>query len=217
VTTPASAALTPQAFCRRILTALRQRMQPDHDSSYLEMLLTYFIDVNPSPEDFQVRLARYVTDGRPGIAEAAATVQAASRRSAPDAPLPLPPLAETLRVLGALVDEAGAEAALLEITADGVQLRMFGELSQRTLRPHEVHQESAARTVLRGRVPADDPAAAHRYEALLRTVGTLLDKEYAPSYRIMVMPGLIGVHSGTGHYVAYPLADLLAQQKAARP
>jgi len=174
-----------------MLTALRQRMQPDHDSSYLEMLLTYFIDVNPSPENFQLRLARYVADGRPGIAEAAVTVQAASRRSARDAPPPLPPLAETLRVLGALVDEAGAEAALLEITADGVELRVFGELSQRTLRPHEVHQESAARTVLRGRILSDDPGAASRYELLLRTVGTLLDKEYAPSYRIAVMPRLL--------------------------
>jgi hypothetical protein len=200
-----------------MLTALRQRMQPDHESSYLEMLLTYFIDVNPTPEAFQVRLARYVADGHPGIAEAAATVQAASRRRARDATPPLPPLAETLRVLGALVDEAGAESALLEITAAGVQLRVFGELSQRTLQPLEVHQESAARTVLRGRVLADDPTAASRYELLLRTVGTLLDKEYAPSYRIVVMPGLIGVHSGTGHYTAYPLAELLAQQQAARP
>src|SRR5438067_731219 len=80
ISTPSSEALAPQAFCRRILTALRQRMQPDHESSYLEMLLTYFIDLNPTPEDFSVRLAHYVADGRPGIGEAAATLQEASRR-----------------------------------------------------------------------------------------------------------------------------------------
>src|SRR4051812_41109495 len=191
-------------------------MQPDHESSYLEMLLTYFIDLNPTPEEFSVRLARYVADGRPGIADAAATLQEASRRSAPDATLPIPPLSETLRVLGALVDEAGADAAILEITEDVVQLRLFGELSQRTLTPLELQQESHARTVLRGQVPTDDPSASSRYETLLRTVGTLLDKEYAPSYRIVAMPGLIGVHSGTGHYVAYSVAELLARQKASR-
>jgi hypothetical protein len=206
---PSTASLTPQAFCRRILTALRQRMRADHESSYLQMLLTYFIDLDPSAEEFDALLARYVADGRPGIAEAALILQDARRRSLPDAPPPLPPLSETLRTVGAVLDEAGAQVATIELSDHGVLLRLFKEAEERTLSPLQVHQESSARTALRGQVSAD---ASVRYEALLRMVGILLDREYAPAYRLFVTPQLIGVHSSTGHYAAFPRETLVEQQ-----
>jgi hypothetical protein len=209
LSTPADASLTPQAFCRRILTALRQRMRADHESSYLQMLLTYFIDLDPPAEEFDAPLARYIADGRPGIAEAAQILRDAHRRSAPDVPPPLPPLSETLRTLGAVLDEAGAQVATIELSDRGVQLRLCREPEERTLSPLQVHQESAARGALRGQVTADAPV---RYEALLRTVGTLLEREYAPGYRLFVTPELIGVHGSTGHYAAFPRETLVVRQ-----
>src|SRR4051812_49945804 len=71
------AALTPRSLCRRILTAVRQRLHPDRELSYLEMVLTYFIDLDPSPERFARQLDEYVADARPGIADAAATLRVA--------------------------------------------------------------------------------------------------------------------------------------------
>jgi hypothetical protein len=212
MSTPA-ASLTPQALCRRILAALRHRMQADHESTYLQMLLTYFIDLNPTVEEFGARLARYVADGRPGIADAARILQDASRRSAPDASPPLPPLSETLRTLGALVDEAGAAVATIEITDHGAHVCFFGALGERTLSPLEVQQEGSTRVALRGQVAA---AASVRYEVLLRTVGRRLESEYAPAYRLLVTPELIGVHSSTGHYAGFPRAELIAEQPATR-
>jgi len=213
MSTPSAEALPPQALCRRILTALRHRMRADHESTYLQMLLTYVIDLNPTNEEFGALLARYVADGRPGIAEAARILQETRRRSAPEASPPLPPLPETLRTLGALLDEAGAAVATIEITDQGAHVCVFGKLDERTLSPLEVQQESSTRVALRGQVAA---AAAVRYEVLLRSVGTRLEREYAPAYRLLVTPELIGVHCSTGHYAGFPREELIAQQQATK-
>ena len=210
---PSDASLTPQALCRRILDALRHRLRADHESTYLEMLLTYVIDLDPTADEFDVLLARYVADGRLGIADAARILQEARRRSAPDSPPPLPPLSETLRTLGALVDEIGAPVATIELTDHGAQVCYFGEVERRTLSPLEVQQESSTRAALRGQVAATGPV---RYEVLLRTLGTLLEREYAPSYRLLVTPELIGVHTGTGHYAGFQREELMAHQQPTR-
>src|SRR5207302_1300746 len=51
--------LAPQAWCRRVLTSLNQRQVAEREAGYLEMLLTYFIERDPTAEAFTGMLAGY--------------------------------------------------------------------------------------------------------------------------------------------------------------
>jgi hypothetical protein len=172
VSEPTVFSRTPRAWCLRILSSLDRRAAPGREASNLELLLTYFIQQDPSADDFNAALAQHVASTRPSVAEAAWLLQRSWLRgdwtlAAPTAPL----LAETLRALGAHLDEAGAEAACLVVTAEGARLQAFGAEAQ-SLALAELWQEIAARTALRGQLGPDDRAAADRYETRLRAVAS---------------------------------------------
>src|SRR5581483_8807903 len=97
---------TPQEWCYRILTALRQHQVHRREVGSLETLLSYFIELDPSAEAFTALLSQYAADPRPEIAQAAGHLQGAWRRAQLDnAQPPVMPLQETLRTFGALLDD----------------------------------------------------------------------------------------------------------------
>ena len=73
--------IPPAAWCRRVLTSLSQQETNSPVTGHVEMLLTYYIQVEPAAADFDASLERYVNDQRPRIAEAAALLQNAWRRT----------------------------------------------------------------------------------------------------------------------------------------
>jgi hypothetical protein len=210
------AALTPRALRRRILTAVHQRLHPDRELSYLQMLLTYFIDLDPSPENFAGQLDEYVADAHPGIAEAAATPRAAWQRSQRQVQEPALPLPEVLRLLGAALDTEHAAMATLDVRPAEVTLRRFGLLQEEHLDARALQHERAVRQALRGRVPATGPAAEARYEPILRALGTGLEAEPPQAYTVVVARQLVGVDGSRGYFRLFPAADLLARAQASQ-
>jgi hypothetical protein len=204
--------LTPRAWCRRVLTALHERATPGSNVGDLPMLLAYLIELNPSAELFAELLARCSADSRPGVADAARVLQRSWERGLSGADvLPLPPLAEILRTLGALLDASGARGAYLAVTPDVVRVQTFGEQSIVDLGAQELRQEIAAYTALRGQVPAGPTDVRH--ETRLRAIGMALDAEPSQSYELAVMPRAVLVEGTAGYYrvfTADDLADLVA-------
>jgi hypothetical protein len=207
--------LTPQAWCRRVLTSLNQRQVPAREAGYLEMLLTYFIERDPSPEGFTALLAQFAADPRAGIAEAAGLLQQSwlRGRTGSAAP-PFPPLSEALRTVGGLLDDSAARYAHIALTSQGVRLLTFGdgEPSQRTIDLAELQQEIAARTALRGQV---SPASSARRELLLRAVGWVLEPEPAQDYDIIVMPRVVVVEGAEQYYRLFSTEELVELAAAA--
>jgi hypothetical protein len=159
--------LAPQAWCRRVLTAMSQRQVAEREAGYLEMLLTYFIERDPTAEAFTGMLAQYTDDPRPGIAEAAALLQRSWQRGR-TVSAPFPPLTEVLRTLGGLLDDGNVRYAYLAVSRAGVRVLTFGgEPYQRSIDHAELQQEIAARTALRGQVPPCDQAEGVSREARL--------------------------------------------------
>jgi hypothetical protein len=210
--------LTPQAWCRRILTSLSQREVQRREAGNLEMLLSYFIQLDPTAEAFDELLAQYVSDPRPGIAEAAALLQSSwlRGRTAARAPEPAPPaLQETLRTLGALIDEAGARIVYLAVEPHRAQVQRFGgEPTQQAISRAELMQEIAARQALRGQVPAVDPTSAELFETRLRAVGAELDREPSQAYELVITPRSVVVEGSAGYHRVFTLDELGALMQA---
>jgi hypothetical protein len=119
----------PEAWCRRILTSLARRKLQDRTAGHLEMLLTFFIEMNPPADAFGALLARHAESGRAGLSEAAGVLQRAWQGGHDTAGgLLLPPLQETLRTLGARIDDTGARAAYLTLSPDNAHLQPIGAL-----------------------------------------------------------------------------------------
>jgi hypothetical protein len=209
------APLAPNAWCRRILTSLTQRKVGGREAGDLEMLLTFFIESDPNPQTFTDMLARYANDPRAGIAEASELLQRAwlRGRTGTTAP-PMPTLHETLRTVGALLDEALARAAYVVTSSDVIQIQMFGEPQQVVLGPHELRQEIAARTALRGQVAPSDPTGTERYETRLRSVGRVLDEEPLQSFAIVVTRRSVVVEGAEDYYNVFTNEDLAALLRA---
>lgn len=201
--------LTPQAWCRRILTALNQRQVAGREAGDLEMLLTYFIELDPSPPAFTELLARFANDSRAGIAEAATLLQRSwlRGRTGTAAP-PMPSLSETLRTVGALLDDALARAAFIAIAPEAVQVQMFGEPHALVWGPHELQQEVAARRALRGQVAPADPTVPERYETRLRAVGTVLEAEPEQAYLLAATRQTVIVEGSEGYHHVFRNEDL---------
>jgi hypothetical protein len=207
--------LTPQAWCRRVLTALHERATPGSNVGDLPMLLAYFVELNPSPELFADLLARCAADTRPGVADAARVLQRSWQRGLTGAEaLPVPSMAEILRTLGALLDASNARGAYLAIAPEAVRVQTFGDQSVVDLGALELRQEIAAYTALRGQVPADAGADV-RHETRLRAIGLELDAEPGQSYELAVMPSAVLVEGTAGYRRVFSDDDLTALVAAA--
>ena len=209
--TPPEAPFTPQAWCRRILTSLNQQKVEGREAGYLEMLLTYFIELDPSLEAFDGLLQRYCDDSREGIAEGASLLQRSwlRGRPAPAAPVSLPPLQEALRTLGGMLDESEAPGAYIHIEADRLLFQPFGGEAVK-LGARELLLEVGARTALRGQVERTDPTQPDRFEISLRAVGAQLDRCPAQSYDVAALPHTIVVEGSADFHAVYTREDLAA-------
>ncbi len=206
---PDPTALSPQTWCRRILTSLLQRKVEGPEAGDLEMLLTYFIELDPSAPVFTDLLARYASDARAGIAEAATLLQRSWLRGRSGVTRePMPPLAEALRAIGGGLDEALARAAYVVIEPDSIQVQTFGDLAQTTLGARELQQEIAARAALRGQVAPADPTATERYETRLRAVGSVLDDQPSQSFALLITRRTVVVEGSEGYYQVFTNDDL---------
>lgn len=215
MTNPDQAARSPEAWCRRILASLLQRKVEGPEAGDLEMLLTYFIELDPSAAVFTDLLARYASDSRAGIAGAAGLLQRSWLRGQSGAARePMPPLAEALRAVGGGLDEALTRAAYVVTEPDSIQVQTFGEITQLTLGPQDLHQEIAARRTLRGHVAPTDPTSTERYEPRLRAVGSVLDDEPAQSLALVVTRRTVVVEGSEGYYSVFNNDDLAVLLRA---
>jgi hypothetical protein len=206
--------LTPQVWCRRVLTALHERATPGSNVGDLPMLLAYFIELNPSADLFADLLARCVGDTRPGVADAAQVLQRSWERGLTGADvIPAPPMAEILRTLGALLDASNARGAYLAVAPEAVRVQTFGDQSIVDLGAVELRQEIAAYAALRGQVPADAGADV-RHETRLRAIGLVLDAEPGQAYEMAVMPSAVLVEGTAGYHRVFT-ADALTELVAA--
>ena len=71
---PSPSSLTPRDWCLSLLADQYTRRERGRKAAHLEMLLTAFIELDPTAEEFSKRLVQYSTDRRPEIAEAAASI-----------------------------------------------------------------------------------------------------------------------------------------------
>jgi hypothetical protein len=207
--------LTPRTWCRCALALVKDWAVDEHDLGYLELVLTYFIAMDPPGENFADLLAGYLDHMSPGSAEAAALLQRSwlhwrhggARR---------PPFQETLRTLGALLDASGARAALLTVAPDGAAQQTFRELGQRYLEAPELEEQIAARVALRGTGAPPAPSPVDRYEALLRVLGAALDVDGDPAqpYELVVTPRTVMVEDGTGYHQVFTIEHLAALLRA---
>jgi CheY-like chemotaxis protein len=204
---------TPAAWCRRMRAALAEQPAQGPEIASLEMLITSCIEVDPTPEEFVALLARHVASGRPSIAEAARVLQRAWWRERAGAGGPdTPPMQETLRTLGGLLDQAGAQIACLAVAPGSAQVRAYSETRQQRLGQRELRQAIGARKARRGEGPPRDPTSPSRYETILRAVGVLLDAEPDRAYDLVVTPGKVVVDSpahGSQVFTVDQLAALL--------
>ena len=207
---PESPLLTPREWCERVLVALRQRKRAGQDLAYMEMMLTYFIDLNPPHEEFGELLARYIAGAGGGLAGAADLLQQSWRRGESAPP---PPLPETLRTLGGLLDDAGAPLARLTVGPEMVVFQVLSLARERTLGATELRQEIAARSALRGQLPS---VADVRYERLLRQIGEALAAQPAQSYELYVTPRAVVVEGSAGYFAVFT-RDQLTGADAALP
>jgi hypothetical protein len=209
-------ALNPCAWCRRALGTLTQRRLAGQDAAYLSLLLTCFIELDPSPETFVDLLARYAADRRPGIAEAARIIERSWRREYRGvADTRRPPLQETLRTLGGLLDDAGVQIACVAVEPQQTRVETFGEVRQRHLAAGDLRREIAGRVARRGQVPPGDPTAPTRFETLLRAVGAMLDGEPEQAYKLVVTPDQVLVDSADGATQVFTAPQLSALLRAA--
>jgi hypothetical protein len=206
---------SPRVWCRGTLTSLSERRPPGMDAAYVSLLLTCFIELDPSPETFGELLAQYAADRRPGIAEAARILQRAWQREyRAAASAPPPSLQETLRTLGGLLDQAGAQIAQVAVDAKSARLETYSEVRQRQLGTCDLQREIAGRVALRGRGPHLDPTAPTRFETLLRAVGAMLDVDPESSYRLVVTPEKVIVDSSDGPSQVFTAPQLSALLRA---
>jgi hypothetical protein len=127
---------------------------------------------------------------------------------------PMPPLAESLRAIGGGLDETLTRAAYVVTEPDSIQVQTFGEVTQLTLGPQELHQEIAARQALRGQVAPTDPTSTERYETRLRAVGNVLDEEPAQSYAVVITRRTVVVEGSEGYYSVFNNNDLAVLLRA---
>ena len=195
------APLSPQTWCQRVLASLSHRRLQAQKTQELELLLSYLITLDPTPAAFADLLAEHAADSRQLHAEVAQGLeQAWLRAQIADVPVPAPPLQETLRTLGGILDDYDTQAGFVSVVGGSSQLQPFGEWQPRALDPPALLHEIAARTALRGQLVRPNPADPNRYETRLRAVGAHLDAEPPQTYQFLVSRQTIVIEGSRGYY-----------------
>lgn len=130
-------------------------------------------------------------------------VERQRRRAAPAAhPLVLrerPTYQEMLRTVGALLDQAGSQLALLDIRPSRVHVVATGPFGEQVLSIRYLSDCIAVQRELRGRVPPRDPTDLNRLSAVLRAVGAELDRQQQPRYRLAATKGAVIIEGTKGY------------------
>lgn len=120
-----------------------------------------------------------------------------------------PSYAEVLRTVGALLDSAGSQLAVIELTRRRVRVIAVGAFGEQELTLRYLRHCIAAQRHLRGRLPPRDPLDLARLSPTLRAVGGELDRQQRRAYRVVVTPGAV-IITGSGGYRRTLAVDALA-------
>ncbi len=126
-----------------------------------------------------------------------------------------PSYSELLRTVGALLDTAGSQLALIELTRRRVRVLAVGAFGEQELSLRYLRHCIAAQRRLRGRLPPRDPTDLSRLSPVLRAVGGELDRQERRAYRVAVAPGAVIITGSQGYRRTLALDALAALLRAA--
>jgi hypothetical protein len=172
----------------------------------MELLLTYFIQCDPTHAEFGERLVA-LSSARPGVAGAAKLLEQAWRRRSSATPRRGRSLRDALGAVGSLLDDYRTQAACVSVAGDRVQLQAFGRSGPIQLGTAELKHALAGRPAHGGMGPSGPPGAAARYADRLRRVGDELDRQPAQPYQLLLTRQTIVIEGAAGyHRVCAPAA-----------
>jgi hypothetical protein len=115
-----------------------------------------------------------------------------------------------LRTVGALLDQAGSDLALVDVSRARVRVLAVGPFGEQEFSMRYLQRYIAVQRQLRGRVPPRDPTDIHRLSPVLRAVGAELDRQQQPRYRLAVTRGAVVIEGSRGYRRTLAL-DTLAE------
>ncbi|HLH23172.1 MAG TPA: hypothetical protein VK066_11655 [Chloroflexota bacterium] len=143
------------------------------------------------------------------VRDLAAVRRARAAKARRASPRDRPSYQEMLRTVGALLDQAGSNLALVDIYPARVRVMATGPFGEQVLSIRYLSDCIAVQRELRGRTPARDPADLNRLSPVLRAVGAELDRQAQPSYRLAVTKGAVVIQGSRGYRRTLAL-DVLA-------
>jgi len=191
--------ISPQAWCRDVLAAVSRSQVRGPEAGAMELLLTYFIQCDPTDAEFGERLVAF-SSARPGVAGAAQLLAQAWRRRRSATPGRGLSLRDTLGAVGNLLDDYQAQAACVSVAGDRVQLQAFGRSGPLQLGTAELTHALAVRPARGGMGPSVPPGAAARYTDRLRRVGDELDRQPAQTYQLLLTRQTIVIEGAAGYH-----------------
>jgi hypothetical protein len=145
-----------------------------------------------------------------------ATVRRARAPAIVSAPLQdRPTYQEMLRTVGALLDQAGSNLALVDVYPSRVRVLATGPFGEQVLSIRYLSDCIAVQRELRGRTPPRDPTDLNRLSPVLRAVGAELDRQAQPRYRLAVTKGAVVIEGSRNYRRTLSLDVLSALLEAA--
>jgi hypothetical protein len=92
-----------------------------------------------------------------------------------------PTYQEMLRTVGSLLDQAGSNLALLDVSPSRVRVMATGPFGEQVLSIRYLSDCISVQRELRGRTPPRDPTDLNRLSPVLRAVGAELDRQANPA------------------------------------
>ncbi len=149
------------------------------------------------------------------LRDLAAARRARTRDGAGAAAPSRPSYQEMLRTVGALLDQAGSNLALVDIHPARVRVLATGPFGEQVLSIRYLSDCIAVQRELRGRTPPRDPTDLNRLSPVLRAVGAELDWQAQPRYRLAVTQGAVVIEGSRGYRRTLALDVLSALLEAA--
>ena len=110
-----------------------------------------------------------------------------------------PSYQEMLRTVGAILDEAGSNLALIHVSPRHVRVLAVGPYGEHVLSIRYLAHCIDVQRQLRGQLPPRDPVDLTRLAPVLRAVGAELDRQQQPRYDLAVTQGAVIIEGSRGY------------------
>jgi hypothetical protein len=110
-----------------------------------------------------------------------------------------PSYQEMLRAVGAILDEAGSNLALIHVSPARVRVLAVGPYGEHVLSIRYLAHCIDVQRQLRGQLPPRDPVDLTRLSPVLRAVGAELDRQQQPRYDLAVTQGAVIIEGSRGY------------------